>query len=522
MGAWSKSKLGWVNVVRITDPGTYLVSQACTSNTVYRLDHKMPDGEYLLIENRYPCGFDSELWHESKSPGRHRHGIAIWHIDESNLNSAVGYQSEGYPGGPGYPKLHYMVALEQADGHFDLEKGYNRGDSTDLFRRSTYSEQAGTAYRIAPNGVTLNNGNTEPYPNTNSYANGEIRNTGIELEFGEAASTMTMKVIIDGRSGATPKPSPSPTPPPTSSPTLAPTPLPTPPPTLAPTPPPTPLPTSPPTFEPMNITKFVLVDSISNEDFVGGLSCTPARIGSASKFDIRAETSGPVQSVKLTLTGRMENVRVENVAPYAAFGDRSGHYIGSTLPPDSYTVLAQPFSLPGANGLAGPVQSLDFVIPGPPTAPPTPAPVVQPTDAPVAPTPVPSLRPTKAPTALPTAAPTSSIGISKFVLVDTATDLDVPGGFDCMPTVCVGSATSFNIRAETFGDVKSVRLRLTGGLFADRVENASPFSAFGDVSGIYFGKELPPGTYTIKAEAYPLRRARGTPSPAKTLQFMIA
>ena len=309
----------------------------------------------------------------------------------------------------------------------------------------------------------------------------------------------------------TPPPTPPPTPFPTSPPTLAPTSPPTPPPTLGPTP----LPTSPPTLQPMEITNFVLVDSISNEDIDGGFSCTPACIGSASKFDIRAETSGPVQSVKLSLTGPKENVRVENVAPYAAFGDISGDYFGFSLPPGSYTVFAQPFSLPGANGSAGPVQSLNFTIPSPPTASPTPAPVSQPT-------PVPSLRPTKAPTPQPTTAPTSSIGISKFVLVDAATDLDVPEGFNCTPSACVDSATNFNIRAETFGDVKSVHLRLTGGLFADRVENFPPFAVFGDISGVYFGKELPSGTYTIKAEAYPLPDAGGTPSPAKTFQFMIA
>jgi hypothetical protein len=148
----------------------------------------------LLIENRFPCGFDSEL--KGSTPPENRNGIAVWQIDESGIQSGVDHQSEGRPGDGKYPRLHYLVALLQADSSYDLEKGLNRGDEDDMFRTS--SEHPNVAYKIGPDGVVRNNGQTNRYPNTNSYATGIERNTGINIEFGPPGSDMWMKVDLDG------------------------------------------------------------------------------------------------------------------------------------------------------------------------------------------------------------------------------------------------------------------------------------------------------------------------------------
>ncbi len=129
---------------------------------------KIPVTEYLLIENRQPS--DSERYMPQG-------GLAIWHIDEFKFNN----DSEGYPGMPpviippedpndegqvlGWPELHYMVALIQADNDYDLEKLNNRGDSTDLYRNPDF---------------TIINGDTT-YPNTHTYGFGVDYNTRISI-----------------------------------------------------------------------------------------------------------------------------------------------------------------------------------------------------------------------------------------------------------------------------------------------------------------------------------------------------
>jgi hypothetical protein len=193
MTAWDKRMLGWVNVIRITKSDTYTLRQACTSNEVYLIDNNMSKGEYFLVENRYPCGFDSELKGGDKS--QDSHGIALWHVDESG-RGGISHQTEGVPGDRGYPRQHYLVALAQGDGNYDLEKGLNRGDNNDLFRASSAHPNA--AYKIGPNGVILNNGRTRGYPNTNAYATGDETKTGISLEFGPPGPSMWMTVNLDG------------------------------------------------------------------------------------------------------------------------------------------------------------------------------------------------------------------------------------------------------------------------------------------------------------------------------------
>jgi len=214
---------------------TFQLHPACISNKVFLIDHNMPKGEYFLVEYRSNCGFDSELRYHSEERGRDRSGMALWHVDESGL-MAISYTTEGYPGDGKNPRKHYKVALAQADGEWDLEKGRNRGDSTDLFRRSDDPWQAQTAYKITPQGLVLNNGQLKAGVNTNSYANnGNEKDTGITIEVGLAGSSMTMEVTLDGA------PKPQPTLPPTTRPptTRPPTPYPTPNPTPKPNPQPT-------------------------------------------------------------------------------------------------------------------------------------------------------------------------------------------------------------------------------------------------------------------------------------------
>ena len=125
-------KLQWVNVVHITESGTYQMLESSVSNTIYRIDRNMPEGHYFLVENRFDSGFDCELRHHSTTKRfKDRMGAALWKIDETNAlgKRDVHYQAQSYPGDGIWPAVHYKVALVQGDNDFELEKSQNRGKS---------------------------------------------------------------------------------------------------------------------------------------------------------------------------------------------------------------------------------------------------------------------------------------------------------------------------------------------------------------------------------------------------------
>jgi len=285
MSAWAKMQLGWVNVVNVLAAETNVkILAACEGDTIYKIAYNMKPGEFFLVENRYPCGYDAKLAHHLDSPNKDRSGIAIWHIDESDVLGVgvIGYQTEGVCGG-GTCRIHYRVALVQGDGNFDMERNVNKGDRTDAFRQRPVSDTLGAtqAYKIDNNGVYLNSGVVLPEPNTKGYAGATEYPTGISIEVGPQEKNMILIIKLAGATGTnsegstakivaaaptsapttvavTPFPTKSPTPPPTvaatRSPTNSPTPFPTVAPTyfpsLAPTPPPTVAPTSSPSFAP--------------------------------------------------------------------------------------------------------------------------------------------------------------------------------------------------------------------------------------------------------------------------------
>jgi len=170
---WSKINLGFYNPTIINQPGEYVINQAETNPEVYRIDSGFPSGEYLLIENRQDTGFDCTI---------PQGGIAIWHIDDTN-----GYNAQGYPGQGGWPEndLHYRVALLQADGNYNLERGNNRGDSGDMHHSA---------------GVDAIGPGPGNHPNTDTYQGGVINQTGITIS-DISASGPSMTFCLNGCNG---------------------------------------------------------------------------------------------------------------------------------------------------------------------------------------------------------------------------------------------------------------------------------------------------------------------------------
>ena len=141
----------------------------------------------------------------------------------------------------------------------------------------------------------------------------------------------------------------------------------------------------------------------------------------------------------------------------------------------------------------------------------------------LAPSSMPSTTPSSIPSKEPSGAPsTTEMEITRVVLVDATTNLDVPGGFNCTP-VCMDGVLLFNVRAEATENVQSVLLSLAGPVTQKpRVENFRPFSLFGDREGDYVGAALPTGTYTMTAVPYSLPKSGGTTGTATIMEFVVA
>lgn len=116
---------------------------------------------------------------------------------------------------------------------------------------------------------------------------------------------------------------------------------------------------------PEGVIGFTLVNAITNSDILelsDNLQIASSQTNGIN-LNIRANTNpAVVGSVRLQLQGPTSNVRVENVAPYALFGDINGDYLGSFLPEGNYSVSATPFSGPNLTGIEGVTVSISFSI----------------------------------------------------------------------------------------------------------------------------------------------------------------
>jgi hypothetical protein len=106
---WCKSALGWVTPTVVNEHLEQEQIDAVEIDPdIYQLfSQGIPTYEYFLVENRRWISFDMSL------PGE---GLLIYHVDENVPNNNN--------------QLHYKVAVEQADGEYDLENnnGSDAGD----------------------------------------------------------------------------------------------------------------------------------------------------------------------------------------------------------------------------------------------------------------------------------------------------------------------------------------------------------------------------------------------------------
>jgi len=112
MDAWCKMRVGFIDPIEVYENMTDVeFPQVETNPVVYRLwKYGSYATEYFLVENRQKTGFDSML------PGE---GLLIYHVDDATTYNNINVN-------------HYHVAVEQADGFFQLEYTQsNSGDAGD-------------------------------------------------------------------------------------------------------------------------------------------------------------------------------------------------------------------------------------------------------------------------------------------------------------------------------------------------------------------------------------------------------
>ncbi|MEW5795749.1 MAG: M6 family metalloprotease domain-containing protein [Candidatus Zixiibacteriota bacterium] len=163
--AWSRIELGITTAVNVSaNINNQAILAVESGGPVFRLwTSGAPSLEYFLVENRQRTGYDAAL------PAA---GLLIWHIDDAKTNN----EDEWYPGVPG--SSHFLVALEQADGLWELEHANDQGDAADPW--------PGSLNRTSFNGTST--------PSSDGYLTGGsfVGVTGIS----PSGATMTANLIV--------------------------------------------------------------------------------------------------------------------------------------------------------------------------------------------------------------------------------------------------------------------------------------------------------------------------------------
>lgn len=111
------------------------------------------------------------------------------------------------------------------------------------------------------------------------------------------------------------------------------------------------------------VVNFTLVDADTDADIqVLGNNSSLDQTTLPANLSVRANVQTPGGSIKFELSGAMSYSRIENIVPYALFGDNVTDYYGRAFPTGSYTLKATPYSSTGGLGTAGNSYTVNFSI----------------------------------------------------------------------------------------------------------------------------------------------------------------
>ncbi len=192
MSAWSKQTLGWVSpTVLFSDQAAVSIPAVETGGPVYRLWTDGDNtGEYFLIENRQPIGFDAGLVRRSvEIDHQPAHGLVIYHLDDSvmggNNNAAhklVDVEEAGGGEGPGAQNLdlHRRAMLSQTSCGAAMDVTGNRGDQYDSW----------------PGALSATDFSSGSCPSSSSYC-GEPSQVAVQ-NISESAGMITADIRVKG------------------------------------------------------------------------------------------------------------------------------------------------------------------------------------------------------------------------------------------------------------------------------------------------------------------------------------
>ena len=321
--------------------------------------------------------------------------------------------------------------------------------------------------------------------------------------------------LSEGPTDPGPGPSEPPTPP---TPTPEPIPAPEPP---APEPP---APEPPASGE--SLITFALVDA-ETDTFVKGYEDLGAdgtlnlNELDLSEYNIVARINSDADSIKSVKFESPLGDRIENVKPYAVFGDNTeGDFYGETLSEGSFTLKATAYD--NYKGQGQVVETADItydVVDVAPPEPPAPEPPIP--EPPTPPTPEPPMPPAPEP-------PTSAQALMTFALFNADTDEVVEGyeNLGANNTIDLNGLDldKFNIVAQINPEhpdadaIESVKFESPLG---DRTENIEPYALFGDRNSDFSGKTAKTGNFTLKATAYEGDNGQGSSVGSVDLDYTV-
>ena len=196
--AWCKQELGWVIPTNVAvDQLGVTLAPVESGGAVYRLwTNGDNTGEYFLIENRQPVGFDVGLVRRSvELEGLHAHGLVIYHVDESvatnniaahkkvDVVEAGGSESVSGPAGVQNLDLHRNLTTSQTVCTTAASVTGNRGDRFDPW----------------PGALLARTFSSESCPTSVSYYCGEYTQVAV-TNIVEAGNTITADLLVHAAS----------------------------------------------------------------------------------------------------------------------------------------------------------------------------------------------------------------------------------------------------------------------------------------------------------------------------------
>ncbi|AEL28110.1 T9SS type A sorting domain-containing protein [Cyclobacterium marinum] len=200
----------------------------------------------------------------------------------------------------------------------------------------------------------------------------------------------------------------------------------------------------------------------------------PEKVGSV-KLELESLTLCPTCSPDMRST-------TENVVPYAVFGDINGDYTGKNILPGVYEFAATPFEMKHLSGNQGVKSMVNFEVMFEGT-------------------------------------------IDSFTLVNATDDTDIIKIMDGdVIDLSAFKDKKFNIRSNVPEDQQGgIDMMIEGPVNFSMFEKVMPFALFGDNLGDYAGRDLPEGSYTMSATAYPFKSTvnRGIGGATVTINFEV-